>query len=59
VAQIHAGLGEEEKAFEWLEKGHEDRSIGAGGGITVEPIYDPLHWDPRFTELLRRMNLQQ
>jgi serine/threonine protein kinase/Tfp pilus assembly protein PilF len=54
-AIIYAGLGEKDKAFEWLEKGYEDRSIG---GIKVNPAYDPLRSDPRFAELLRRMNLQ-
>jgi len=54
-AIIYAGLGDKDKAFEWLEKGYEDRSIGA---IKVNPAYDPLRSDPRFANLLRRMNLQ-
>jgi tetratricopeptide (TPR) repeat protein len=54
-AIIYAGLGEKDKAFEWLEKAYEERSIGA---VKVNPIYDPLHSDPRFADLLRRMNLQ-
>jgi hypothetical protein len=55
LARIYVGLGKKDKAFEWLEKGYEDRSIGA---IKVEPAYDPLRSDPRFADLLRRMNLQ-
>ena len=55
-ARIYAGLGEKDKAFEWLEKGYEDRSIGTH--IKVDPIFDPLRSDPRFADLLRRMNLQ-
>ncbi len=27
MARIYVGLGEKDKAFEWLEKGYEDRSI--------------------------------
>ena len=54
-AIIYAALGEKDKAFEWLEKGFEDRSVGA---IKVNPVYDPLRSDPRFADLLRRMNLQ-
>ncbi|MGA7791773.1 MAG: protein kinase [Candidatus Acidiferrales bacterium] len=54
-ARIYAGLGEKDKAFEWLEKGYEERSIV---GINVQPPFDPLRSDPRFTDLLRRMNLQ-
>jgi serine/threonine protein kinase/tetratricopeptide (TPR) repeat protein len=54
-ARIYASLGEKDKAFEWLEKGYEDRSIV---GINVQPPFDPLRSDPRFADLLRRMNLQ-
>jgi TolB-like protein/Tfp pilus assembly protein PilF len=54
-ADIYAGLGEKDKAFEWLEKGYGDRSIFA---IKADPIYDPLRSDPRFADLLRRMNLE-
>jgi serine/threonine protein kinase/tetratricopeptide (TPR) repeat protein len=54
-AIIYAGLGEKDKVFEWLEKAYEDRTIGA---IKVNPVYDPLRSDPRFADLLRRMNLQ-
>jgi TolB-like protein len=56
-AIIYAGLGENNKAFEWLEKGYEDRSLTAWS-IKVEPIFDSLRSDPRFQDLLRRMNLQ-
>jgi serine/threonine protein kinase len=55
-AEIYAGLGEKDKAFEWLEKAYEEHFIIA---IKVEPVYDPLRSDPRFQDLLRRMNLQQ
>jgi tetratricopeptide (TPR) repeat protein len=59
VAQIYAGLGEEDKAFEWLEKSYDDRSIGIlFASIKVDPVQDPLRSDPRFADLLRRMNLQ-
>ena len=54
-AYIYAALGEKDKAFEWLEKGYEDRSTYT---IKVDPFFDPLRSDPRFADLLRRMNLQ-
>jgi tetratricopeptide (TPR) repeat protein len=54
-ARIYAGLGEKDKAIEWLERGYEDRSIPP---VKVDPALDPLHSDPRFADLLRRMNLQ-
>jgi len=56
---VYVGLGEKGQAFEWLEKAYEDRSIGSTfARIKVDPIYDPLRSDPRFADLLRRMNLQ-
>jgi hypothetical protein len=57
-AQIYAGLGEKDKAFEWLEKAYQQRSIGSAEAIKVDVIWDPLRSDPRFADLLRRMNLQ-
>jgi len=59
MAQVYTGLGEKAKAFEWLEKGYERHSLGLGGvDLKVDPVWDPLRSDPRFADLLRRMNLQ-
>jgi TolB-like protein/Flp pilus assembly protein TadD/predicted Ser/Thr protein kinase len=59
---IYVGLGEKDKAIEWLKKAYEERSIGnsllAFGAVKVNPEYNPLRSDPRFADLLRRMNLQ-
>ena len=57
-APIYAALGEKDKAFEWLEKAYEDHAIGAIKGVAQAPLYDPLRSDPRFADLLRRMNLE-
>ena len=46
-------LGDKEKAIYWLQRCYEE-----GGGINfmkVEPLFDSLHTDPRFSELIRRM----
>jgi Flp pilus assembly protein TadD len=57
--RIYVGLGNKEQAFEWLEKAYEDHTIGSTfATIKVDPIYDPLRSDPRFADLLHRMNLQ-
>jgi tetratricopeptide (TPR) repeat protein len=55
VAFIHAGLGEKDQAFEWLEKAYEERDQGLSF-LKVDPPLDPLRSDPRFQDLLRRMN---
>ena len=59
MAKIYTGLGQKEKAFEWLEKAYEDRSIVGVGFIKTNPMFDPLRSDPRFADLLRRTNLQR
>jgi tetratricopeptide (TPR) repeat protein len=57
-AIIYAGLEEKDNAFEWLEKAFSERSLGGGETIKVDPVWDSLRPDPRFADLLRRMNLQ-
>jgi TolB-like protein/Flp pilus assembly protein TadD len=54
-ALVDVGLGEKDKAFEWLEKAYEERYVIP---LKVDPQFDPLRSDPRFADLLRRMNLQ-
>ena len=57
-AKIYAGFEQKDKAFEWLEKAYEDRSIVSVGYIKTNPMFDPLRSDPRYADLLRRTNLQ-
>ena len=49
-------LGEKDEAFRWLERAFEDR-LPRLARLAVEPWWDPLRGDPRFDDLLRRMNL--
>jgi TolB-like protein/Tfp pilus assembly protein PilF len=59
-AMIYVGMGEKDKALEWLEKSYEERYVVGDGtaDIKVDPVFDRLRSDPRFQDLLRRMNLQ-
>jgi len=55
AAFIYIGLGDKDKAFEWLEKAYEERS---GWFVWInDPIFDSIRSDPRFTDLLRRLKL--
>jgi len=55
VAVPYAGLGDKDRAFAWLEKAYQDRSTWMAQ-LKVEAFFDPLRSDPRFQDLLRRMN---
>lgn len=56
LALIYLGLGEHDKAFEWLDKAWEERSPQLYV-INCLPEVDKVRSDPRFQNLLRRMNL--
>ncbi len=56
VAVLYGGLGDKDKAFEWLEKGFEDHDP-MNWCIKVEPMFDSLHSDPRWKQLMKKMNL--
>ena len=57
-AVIHCGLGETDRAFEWLERAYAERSTWIPF-LLSEPRIDLLLGDPRFSELLRRVNLSR
>jgi serine/threonine-protein kinase len=52
---LYVGLGDKERALEQLNKAYEERA-GWVIDLKVDPILDPLRSDPRFVELVRRMN---
>jgi hypothetical protein len=53
-AWLHACLGDQERAFAYLEKAFEERSY-LMAYIAVYPGADPLRNDPRFQDLLLRL----
>jgi tetratricopeptide (TPR) repeat protein len=55
IARLYAHAGEKDRALEWLEKAYEEHESQLVY-LNVEPTWDPLRSDPRFQDLLRRMN---
>jgi TolB-like protein len=53
---LFAGLGDKDKALEWLEKAFEERADGLTW-LNVEPMLDELRTDPKFQDLIRRIGL--
>jgi len=58
IAMIYAWMGDKDQTFAWLEKGLKDKS-DAIESIKNFHAFDPLHSDPRYADLLKRMNLPQ
>ncbi len=57
VAAVYNGLGDQDKAFEWLEKDFQNKiNLGA---IRWALPFESLRDDPRYSDLLKRMNLPE
>jgi serine/threonine-protein kinase len=56
-ADIHLGLGEKEKALDWLEKSYQDQE-SACWYLKIDPIYDSVRNEPRFQALLKKIGLE-
>jgi tetratricopeptide (TPR) repeat protein len=56
IARLYLCGGDKEKALEWLEKAYQER-VQDIIYLRASPIYDPLRSDPRFQDLLLRLNL--
>jgi len=52
---MFVGIDEKDQAFNWLELGYKERSPGMIW-LKVDPRLDPLRDDPRFQDILFRMN---
>jgi len=58
VAAVYVGFGDKDAAFAWLEKDFQARS-GQLPFTRSYPTFESLRGDPRYADLLRRMNLPQ
>jgi len=53
IAMVYVGLGEKERALDWLEKAYEYRDLILPG-LKHDPTWDVLRSEPRFSEVLRK-----
>ena len=56
VAQACVRVGDKECAFEWLERGFQERD-DLMIDLKVDPVFDGLRSDPRFQDLIRRVGI--
>jgi TolB-like protein/DNA-binding winged helix-turn-helix (wHTH) protein/Tfp pilus assembly protein PilF len=59
IATVYAGLGGRDKAFDYLEKAYEERSADLPYFLRADLRMDNLRSDPRFKDLMHRMNFPQ
>jgi serine/threonine protein kinase/Tfp pilus assembly protein PilF len=57
LAYVHTGLGDKERAMDWLERAYRER---AGGifGVKGSFLFTSLRGHPRFSALVQKMNLE-
>ena len=55
IATLFTRAGMDDQALEWLEKAYEAHDANMPY-ISIDPIFDGLRNDPRFQDLMRRMN---
>jgi len=56
MAQVFVGLGDKERAFEWLDKAYQHQAYWLKA-LKTDFMFDPLRSDPRFKDMLHRMGL--
>ena len=57
LAQFYAYLGEADLAFEWLERGYQERDPQLTNTFNANPAFDPIRADPRFAALAERVGI--
>ena len=55
MAFLYVWLEDKEQAIAWLEKAYQEHASGLED-LKADFSYDPLHSDPRFQDLLRRLH---
>jgi len=57
LAMIHAGLGDADQAFAWLDRADDERSGFLAFYLNTEARWDRFRADSRFGDLVRRIGL--
>ncbi len=58
VAEVYVGLGDKDAAMQWLERAYKEHDLWLAL-LKVWPRFDPLRSDPRYQDLLKRMNFPE
>jgi TolB-like protein/DNA-binding winged helix-turn-helix (wHTH) protein len=58
LAEVHAQLGEKDKAFQWLEQGYQNHDFFMTF-LKTDPSMDPLRSDPRFAAMLKKIGVPE
>jgi len=56
IAEIYADRGDADRAFQWLNRAYEQCDAGMRN-LKIDPLLQRIRNDPRYVELLRKMNL--
>jgi len=59
IAIIYSGLDDKDQTFAWLEEAYRERSRTLASGLKVNPTWNGIRSDRRFSDLLRRIGLPQ
>jgi TolB-like protein/DNA-binding winged helix-turn-helix (wHTH) protein len=59
LATIYASLGKKDKAFQYLEKAYDEKSLDTSWNLKSDLRIDSLRSDQRFQDLARRVRLPQ
>jgi tetratricopeptide (TPR) repeat protein len=57
LAAAYTAAGDKDRAFYWLEQGYKSRGRVSMIFLNRDPGLEPLHSDPRYKDLLRRVGL--
>ena len=56
IGLVYDALGERDKEFAWYNKGYDDQAEWLLW-LKLDPIFDDVRGDPRFQELIKRVNV--